>query len=262
MKKTFALFGCVALTACVTIPPEEDPVYLKLTDLEARLVRIERVIENQSLIELSNQVEQLQSQTQGLRGEIETLRFESENAATRQRELYLDVDKRLGDLESSSQTRSAGGLAASATGDSVLGAGGVPSGQMPVPGGNDRANYQAAFEMLKEGRYGESAQAFQQFLVAFDSSPLADNAQYWLAETYYVQRNFQTALPAFEQVLEAYPESRKIPDALLKIGYCNYELKQWDRARAALRQVAADYPETTAARLANQRLERMTQEVG
>ncbi len=260
MKRLFALTACLSAGACVTIPPEEDPVYLKLTDLEARLVRIERVVDNQSLIQLANQVEQLQSETQALRGEIETLRFESENAGNRQRDLYLDVDRRLGELETASQAAPA--VPTAATGDSVLGAGGVPSGQVPVPGGNDRANYQAAFEMLKEGRYGESAQAFQQFLVAFASSPLADNAQYWLAETYYVQRNFKTALPAFEKVLETYPESRKIPDALLKIGYCNYELEQWDQARTALQQVAADYPETTAARLANQRLERMAQETG
>ena len=260
MKKTIALFSCLAVSACVTVPPEEDPVYLKVTDLEARLLRIERVIDNQSLIQLATQVEQLQAQTQALRGEIEALRFESENAATRQRDLYLDVDKRLVDLESASRSMTAS--ATVATGDSVLGTAGMPSGQIPVPGGNDRANYQAAFEMLKEGRYGESAQAFNQFLVAFDSSPLADNAQYWLAETYYVQRNFKAALPAFEKVLESYPESRKIPDALLKIGYCNYELKQWDAARNALQKVAADYPETTAARLATQRLERMTQETG
>ncbi len=260
MKQFLAVVGCLALGACATMAPEEDPVYLKLTDLEARLVRIERVMDNQSLIELATQVEQLQSQTQALRGEIETLRFESENAAERQRELYLDVDQRLGELETSSRAMVA--TAEPATGDSVLGAGDVPSGQVPVPGGNDRANYQAAFEMLKEGRYGESAQAFKQFLVAFPSSPLADNAQYWLAETYYVQRDFQAALPAFEEVLQTYPESRKIPDALLKIGYCNYELKKFDQARGALRKVASDYPETTAARLANQRLERMAQEAG
>jgi TolA-binding protein len=51
-----------------------------------------------------------------------------------------------------------------------------------------------------------------------------------------------------------------VPDALLKIGYSNYELKRYDAARAALKTVATNYPETTAARLANERLERMKTE--
>ena len=51
-----------------------------------------------------------------------------------------------------------------------------------------------------------------------------------------------------------------MPDALLKIGYCNYELKRYDAARESLQAVVASYPETTAARLAGQRLDRMTSE--
>ncbi len=70
-------------------------------------------------------------------------------------------------------------------------------------------------------------------------------------------QKYADALKAFQVVLDRYPDSRKLPDALLKIGFCNYELQRWDGARAALGTVADQYPETTAARLANQRLERM-----
>jgi TolA-binding protein len=73
--------------------------------MDARLIRIERVIENESLIELSTQLTQLQAETASLRGEIETLRYESENSATRDRDLYLDVDTRLQNLERGGQTR-------------------------------------------------------------------------------------------------------------------------------------------------------------
>jgi TolA-binding protein len=61
-------------------------------------------------------------------------------------------------------------------------------------------------------------------------------------------------------VVDRFPQSRKVPDSLLKIGFCNYELKRYDAARKALRTVVATYPETTAARLASERLERMTAE--
>jgi len=89
---------------------------------------------------------------------------------------------------------------------------------------------------------------------------LTDNAQYWLAETYYVGQNFPQALAEFQILLELYPDSGKIPDALLKIGYCNYELEAWDASRSALSMVVKNYPETTAARLASQRLDRLKSE--
>lgn len=249
----------VALAGCTTTPPAQDPVLLRLTDMEARLIRIERVFDNQSLIELATQVDQLQAQTQELRGQIETLRFESENAGNRQRQLYLDVDQRLQAMEQS-QARllepppvAVIDPAEAQTAQPVA---------RPVVSGSDQDNYQAAFDLLKNGQYMESAEAFRQFLVVFPSSPLADNAQYWLAETYYVQRQFTTALPAFQVVIDNYPNSIKLPDALLKIGFCNYELKQFDEARAALDRVVRDFPDTTAARLATQRLERIAQDQG
>ena len=98
-----------------------------------------------------------------------------------------------------------------------------------MPGGSDRDNYQAAFELLKEQRYEPAAMAFQQFLVTFPDSELADNAQYWLAESHYVTQMFDEALAEFERCYHEYPRSRKVPDALLKMGYCSYELEDWER---------------------------------
>ncbi len=114
--------------------------------------------------------------------------------------------------------------------------------------------------MLKEQRYEQAAIAFEQFLVTYPDSELADNAQYWLAESHYVTNQYEEALIAFQSVIDGYPRSRKVPDALLKIGYCNYELQRWDDARASLGKVREDYPETTAARLAGQRITRMDEE--
>jgi tol-pal system protein YbgF len=104
--------------------------------------------------------------------------------------------------------------------------------------------------------------AFTSFLEAFPQSALAANAQYWLAETHYVQREFAAALPEFQKVIDTYPRSDKIADSLLKIGYCNYELQRWNEARTALQRVMREYPGTTAAQLAVTRLERLEQETG
>jgi tol-pal system protein YbgF len=257
----------VSLSACTSLTPAEDPVYLKLTDLEARLMRIERVVENESLIQLASELDRIEAETQSLRGEIETLRFESENANERQGNFYADLDARLQTLETSQaqaveQARAAvyaSERAAQAASDAAAAAEPPP---VPQPRGSDQDNYNAAFDLIQARRYQDAAAAFTGFLEVFPGSPLADNAQYWLAETFYVRRQFAQALPHFQRVIDDYPQSAKLPDALLKVGYCNYELQRWPEARAALEQVSRQFPDTTAARLAVQRLERLIQESG
>jgi len=136
----------------------------------------------------------------------------------------------------------------------------LQQGELPVPGGSDRDNYQVALELLREERYDQSAASFKEFLVAFPDSELASNAQYWLAESYYAANEFEKALTDFARVIDEYPQSSKVPDALLKMGYCNYSLQRWEDARTALTRVQAEYPTTTAARLADQYLKRMQTE--
>jgi TolA-binding protein len=223
----------ITLGACELMQPAaDDPMLVKLDDLERRMQAIERVMQNQSLVNLTQQVGTLERRNDEVQGRIETLEHGTETTADRQRQLYADLDARIQELESALSARSSVG---------VMEGGKLSPGQLPVPGGSDRDNYQAAFELLKEQRYEPAAMAFKQFLV-------------------YVTQQFDDALAAFEVVINDFPRSRKVPDALLKMGYCNYELKRWDVAREALRRVQADYPETTAARLAGQRLTRMEEE--
>jgi TolA-binding protein len=61
-------------------------------------------------------------------------------------------------------------------------------------------------------------------------------------------------------VIDKFPDSRKLPDALLKIGYCRYEMKLWEPARAVLEQVISRYPDAPAAKLAQERLDKMSTE--
>lgn len=249
-----AVLAGAVLAGCETTSLADDPVYLRVQDLEARLIRIERVLDNDSLVQMATNLQQLQTEIQGLRGEVETLRFESDNAAARQRDLYLDIDQRLQSLEQGRSQPLAGGASPglAAPGEPLAGALGV----------GDQASYDEAFALIQTRRYEEAAAAFNDFLVMHAGSPLSDNAQYWLAETYYVRQQFAAALPEFQKVIDSYPQSAKLQDALLKIGYCHYELERWDAAREALEQVERQFPNTAAAQLATERLARLAQEAG
>jgi len=225
----------------------------RLSMLEQRMARVERLVENNdSATDMLRQIQRLQDENQALRNEIETLQFETVQSSDRQRQLYIDLDQRMQALE-------AGGAAAAAAGtDSLTGVGAVAA--TAGGGGTARENYQAAFDLLKQGRYEEAAAGFSAFLARYPTDDLRDNAQYWLAETYYVTQDFSKAVDAFQEVIASYPASRKIPDAWLKIGYCNYELQRWPESRQALSIVEARFPETTAAKLASQRLALMKSE--
>ncbi|MGO9514043.1 MAG: tol-pal system protein YbgF [Steroidobacteraceae bacterium] len=276
----------LALAGCAATPPDEDPVQNKLNDLDTRLTRIERVVANKSLLELANDVEALRDDVRAMHNDVDELGHNLEMSRKQQRDLYADLDQRLKRLESRSGS-TAGGAAASrgaggATttdagaspnvpvpdavsvggpeGAAQAGRSGAPAGSSGAPAGSDTASYQAAFGLLKDSQYDRAIDAFQNFLVAFPDSPLADNAQYWLGEAYYVNKSFPDALSAFQRVADKYPQSRKLPDALLKVGYCDYELKQWQAAKDVLSQVAATYPDTPAGHLAQQRLEKMAAE--
>jgi tol-pal system protein YbgF len=227
--------------------PEQDPVVQKLAELDGRLLRIERVLTNQSLLDLSQRIEATQNDLRALRGKLDEL----QNAVTKSQELqrasYADLDKRIAALE-------AGGGGG--------GAGSIPrAGNTSAPvQGDDRTMYQTAFDLLRDSKYPESIAAFKQFMATYPNSAMADNALYWLGEAQYITKDYPEALRNFRSMVEKFPQSRKMPDALLKIGLCNYELKNWSEAKSALNQVVQQYADTAAARQANQRLAKMESE--
>lgn len=245
----------LALGACSTTPPEEDPVQIKLHDLDTRLARIERVMENQSLLEVSNQLEALRGDVRGMHNDVDQLTNSLESSRKQQRDLYADLDKRMKALE----TRNGGSVAPSAA---AVGVSPAPAAaaSSDVLVGDDKSGYQTAFTYLKDGQYDKAVPAFQRFLATYPDSSLAENAQYWLGEANYVNKAYPEAEAAFQRVIDRYPQSRKVPDALLKIGYCRYEMKQFESAKLVLSQVITQFPDNPDAKLAQQRIEKITVE--
>jgi tol-pal system protein YbgF len=270
----------LALVGCAT-NPEEDPVQIKLNDIDTRLTRIERVVSNNSLLDVSNQLGSMQADLRSMHNDIDVLNHALDTNRKQQRDLYADLDQRLKALESRAGV-SSGGAGSGAGGSTGAPGGGGTAGVTAAAGAAvaaalsagaaadgasaggagaaDTVSYQAAVGLLKNGQYDQAIQAFQSFLTTYPTSPLADNAQYWLGEAYYVNKSFSEALAAFQRVVDKYPQSRKVPDALLKVGYCDYELKQFQAAKDVLTQVQKTYGDTPAGHLAQQRLDKMAAE--
>src|SRR5215471_14699752 len=81
MHKLLPPLGLVVaatLSACASTPAEDDPVQIKLNDLDARVARIERVVSNQSLVQLAQNLDSVQQETRRLRGRIDELENSNE----------------------------------------------------------------------------------------------------------------------------------------------------------------------------------------
>jgi TolA-binding protein len=68
------------------------------------------------------------------------------------------------------------------------------------------------------------------------------------------------ARESFRKMLSEYPQSSKVPDAELKLAYIEYENEQFAKAKGMLHDLVKRHPDSSAARMAEKRLERMKQE--
>ena len=281
MQTVFRSLFAAALMAAVAFfqPAYAQAQRLSLAERVAKLEQDAAGHNGGGNIDLVNQINALQAQVQTLQGQVEELRHQLDEARSRNKEQYIDLDSRLARLEGRGGPAPAAPPPANAANsgqlqDVPLG-GPAPAPPPPSAGGrgvdtappvsaanaapppnpgDEKADYDQAFNALKDGRYAESARRFQTFINAYPSSELTPNAYYWLGESYYVTQNYPISLDTFQKLLAQFPGSQKAPDALLKVGYCQYEMKQWDQAESTLNQVVQKYPDTTVARLAQGRL--------
>ena len=250
----------------------------QLAKLNEDMSRMGRLIDNRAMLDMIQLVDQLSDEISQLNGQIEQQGFDLEGIKKRQRELYLDIDRRLRDLESGATAR-AGSISVpqvDTTAPATTSGQQTPSVEAPstaapettaavtqtpsVTQSEEKAAYQAAFDTLKEGRYKNAKTELKTFLSRYPNSSYAGNAQYWLAEAHYVTRNFEQGIVEFKNVLDKYPSSNKVPDAMLKLGYTFYELKQFPEAKQVLTDLREKFPNETASRLAAKRLDRIRKE--
>lgn len=193
-------------------------------------------------LDLAGQIQRQAEEIARLRGQIETLNYELETAKKRQQDFYLDLDTRLRKFETAA--------APAATADGAPAA--KPAGD-PAREGQD---YEAALNQFKAAKYKEAAVAFAAFVQKYPDSSLAPNAQYWLGNAWYAQRNCNKAIEAQSVVTTRYADSAKAPDAWLAIATCQQELGNPTGAKRSLETVLAKYPNTPAAEAAQQRLKK------
>lgn len=114
--------------------------------------------------------------------------------------------------------------------------------------------YNNAYGDYLKGNYDLAVDGFRLFLQQYPTSPLADNALYWIGECYYSQGKYEEAIENFNDLLLSYPAGDKVPAAYLKKGMCQAQLNKKDEAVATLKLLISKYPSSEEARLAQQKI--------
>ena len=85
---------------------------------------------------------------------------------------------------------------------------------------------------------------------------MAPNAQYWLGNAYYTQKDCKKAIEAHKLVVAKWPQHPRAPDSLIGIATCQQELGDAKGAKASFEGILAKYPGSSAATTARQRLKK------
>jgi tol-pal system protein YbgF len=118
-------------------------------------------------------------------------------------------------------------------------------------------DYRQAIMLFGRGRHADARRAFQ---AVFDSEPtgdLADNALFWIGETYYAAGDYTSAVRQYNRVVNEFSDQNKAPDAMFKIALAQAKTGDLALARRTLQQVIERYPYSSTASSAKAELERI-----
>lgn len=262
----------------------------QVSEMEARIAKMEQALNSQALLELYAQVETLGLELGKLNGQIEMLSNDNAMLQKRQRDFYIDLDNRLRQIEQPGKQSSAipaeepaagftdhsqvmpssekeqapapsahaimpetvapDGAASFAASDSNA----VPANELSPAGPAENSAYREAYDLFRNGEYASAIAQFEGFLENYPQSNLAPGAAYWIGNAHYALRDYQLAINAQRRLIAKYPDSNKVPDAFLNIATSQFEMGDSKASKQTLESLLVKYPDSEAAKKARQRL--------
>jgi tol-pal system protein YbgF len=226
-------------------------------------------------VNLELRLDQLETQMRTMTGSLEEANYSIDQLKRRLDKLVSDIDQRFSQLEhpggpgapqgnpplaanaAPAQGAGANPAAAASQGGTLVappGAGGQTASRAPaappqgggtLPSGSAQDQYNYAFGKLREADYPAAEEALRSFVQRYPNDALAGNAQYWLGETYYVRKDYNSAAATFAEGYRKYPQSGKAADNLLKLGMSLGNIGQKKEACLTFNQLAHDFPKAS-----------------
>ena len=246
-KRLAVVAWCAGVLGCAT---QADVQYVREDTQEVR----------RQAADAKAMVEGLKVDFQQLKGDFETLKFQNVGGGkldelTRR----LDaLDSRLAALEQA-RAVSAGPPPGGGTElpppaiEPTPAAGEGPLAGIAVPA-SAPPEYREGIELLRSGDSQAAIQKLREFLRKSPKADLADDAQYWIGEAYYTNRDYNRAILEFNEVLLRYPKGDKVPAALLRQAFAFAELGDKVDARLVLQKLVSEHGDSPEAEQGRQKL--------
>ncbi|UCD17411.1 MAG: tol-pal system protein YbgF [Candidatus Zixiibacteriota bacterium] len=128
------------------------------------------------------------------------------------------------------------------------------AGMPVIPGIDCQELYDESFINIRRGQYEEAIVGFNDYLKYCGAEDKADNARFWIGESYYSMERFKEAISEFDLLLRDYSGSEKRAGALYKIARSYEELGQKNDAQDTFQRLVDEYPGTLEAEQAKEKL--------
>lgn len=217
-----------------------------------------------------DRIGQLESSLRQLTGQVEQLSYDLQQIKARAGSAGYVAQQQQSDPASSSyaeafsSSRRSGSYDRSPPGEDDYRGGprGKVLGTMSANTGRDPAGdlYDDAFNDIREAKYDTAATKFKRFMDNYPRHALAPNAQYWLAETYYVRQDYRNGARLFAQNYQDFPQSAKASASLLKLGLSLARLGKKEDACLSFSQLKKEFPGDRTPEI--QRAEREMRQLG
>lgn len=209
--------------------------------------------------DISARLDEMQTQIQSLKGKIEEYQY----LLDQQNRENISL-KKISESEFEKRLRFLEGFFISEGVPSTVGK--PPKGKSPGENKKKTARnkkptskelYSKAYKDFKNGDIKAARRGFRKYLKLFPNTVYSDNAQYWLGESFFMEKKYGEAILEFEEVIRKYPEGNKVPNALLKQGLAFYRLGDKTSARLLLQKVVKKYPGSHQAKIAKRELKKL-----
>lgn len=182
---------------------------------------------NKRIVDLLNQIESLKQEIAGLRGKIEVLQFNQDEAIKRQKDLYMDLDTRMRNLEQAKEQ--------------------AKTEQQNIQQATELKALDEAVALVKANKHKEGVAALGKFARENPQSSKLAEATYWMGVGYSGLKDYKSANAAFGEVANKAADDPRAPDALLGLASVAAAQKDTKASRKYLVMIIEKYPQSEAA---------------